>query len=220
MWEFTKVFSSSDNLFKFLFVGGVSMIFVALFYPLKQQHELQLKYNEFNLEKALLGNKIQKIKDKVSTLTKLHPSVNNELDSLAAILAKAKTQVEKEKIRKIAFKIEENFKSDRELINKLIEENKVDNIKLSNNAESLLILDGQISTYKTYTSFFWVTGLCIGVLGLLGWIYSTYMTIQLRTLQFQKNKLELHKLSSKEEEIEDKDEKSSTDTPPNIEKEV
>lgn len=195
MWDFTKIFTNSDNLFKFLFVGGISMVFVAMFYPLKQQHELELKCNDFHLEKALLDIKIKELKSEVKELEQAFKQTNNALDSLGLLMKKSGNH-NKIEISKTAINLEKEYNEALKQMQKKISDESIEKTKLEFNGKSLLILDDQIHTYRTYTAFLIGIGIILSLIGLAGWSWSTWLTEMLRKQQYLKNDMELKTTSN------------------------
>lgn len=196
MWDFTKIFSSSDNLYKFLFVGGISMVFIAMFFPLQKQHELQIEKNKFDLESALLLNKIDQTKKKAAELKRVHSEISLRLDGLSKNYEK-KNKSDKFQISKEATDLEKEFNEAKKIIVELINQNKEDNIRLEYNGKSVIILDEQIETYRAYTLWLKTIGFIIGLIGLIGWTGSTVRTEKIRKQQIAKNQIEIDELNAK-----------------------
>ncbi|PRZ19575.1 hypothetical protein [Flavobacterium granuli] len=54
--------TGTENLFKLLFINGIVIILIGLFYPLQKRDELQIKISDFNFEVNLLNNEIYNLK--------------------------------------------------------------------------------------------------------------------------------------------------------------
>lgn len=196
MWEFTKIFSSSDNLYKFLFVGGISMVFVALFYPLSKQHELELNKNNLEFEVELLSNETDLLKRKVENLRIYNKKVNSILDSLKLNFFETDS-IQKKSINQRINSLSISYDS---LYNKteyLIQNSKISNIKLNYNVKKVQILSSHIITYRWYTYFLFFIGFVFGWIGLIGWGIATFKTDKIRNQQISKNQLELDAMEKK-----------------------
>jgi len=202
MWEFTKIFSSSDNLFKFLFVGGISMVFVAMFYPLRKQHELEIQTNQFEMEKALLSMKILDLEKKVNSLKALDQHLNKQLDSLNKLIKKSTKTIQIQKLKLEGKKLIVEF-DEKNLVGKNYGQDlSIDNIKLKYSGKAIDILQQQSNSYKSYTCLLKTLGWLTFLIGLIGWCYATYKTEKLREQQIEKNQRDLDKGKKHTEETE------------------
>ena len=73
-----SLFSGSDNLYKHLFIGGLGMIILSLFYPLEKEFQLSTQKDNYNKEIRLLNTDIEKLKKAVSIIELVTPYYFNE----------------------------------------------------------------------------------------------------------------------------------------------
>ena len=61
--ELSSLFSwNTDNLFKFLFINGIVLVVISLFYPLQKQQELELEKIKYDQKVELINLKITNLK--------------------------------------------------------------------------------------------------------------------------------------------------------------
>lgn len=60
-----SLFTGSENLYKYLFLGGIGMLVLSVFYPLDKRYELSKEIDSYNYEVKLLNNDINALSKKV-----------------------------------------------------------------------------------------------------------------------------------------------------------
>jgi hypothetical protein len=158
--------SNSDNLFKFLFIGGIMMFIVAMLYPLQKEQEIELEKIAHNKEVNLLNLEIKQI-DKESE--EISDFVDKQ-DSIINILKKEKgTQG---KIKSIKKTINDKHTA----IKKSVKQRDIKVVVLEFNKKKIETLESHLNEYNSYTNFLYWGGLIIAIFGLLGWSLSTGLT--------------------------------------------
>jgi hypothetical protein len=151
MQMLNNIFTGTENLFKLLFINGILIILIGLFYPLQKRDELELKIIEYNSSVDLLNRDITELFNQSTEL-------KNRIKKVKA-KQKSKTQDFQHQIKEFKHKVYEQDKKTIEVENqkKLID-------KLSNQQE----------TYNKYCKAFLVFGALIAIIGISGWSRLTY----------------------------------------------
>jgi hypothetical protein len=156
--------TSTENLYKFLFINGTVYLVISLFYPLQKRDELMLKVIDYNEKVELLNFEIEKVKSDVDQFKLFSNLMVSEIDSLK-LTGKKNLSLTKVKQK------EYNDKFD------LLEQRKDDlkrkNISLEASNEKIKELKRQSETYKTYTLWLSISGVVCLVFGFLGWFKNT-----------------------------------------------
>ncbi|WP_395061341.1 hypothetical protein, partial [Flavobacterium sp.] len=98
-------FLNTDNLYKFLFSGGILMIVFSLFYPIEKKQLLELEINNFNKQTELLNNDINLLNVEVNQLKSTSKETLNTLEKLQ----KTKNDVNQIQVSKEISKIKDNY---------------------------------------------------------------------------------------------------------------
>jgi hypothetical protein len=175
--DFSNIFPSSDNLYKYLFAGGLIMILFGIVYSFEQKQRLLFESNLFNKQSAVLMEEISQIKLDLSDLRK---SINNtELRSKDSTLSQAViSDLKKETSLNIARLKETN------------NELKIKSILLDFEGERIIISDKLYQEVKNYKNVLIIFGSIILIYGYIGWRRYT-------NISDQKNKVELDLLKKK-----------------------
>jgi hypothetical protein len=83
MSELISWFPSTENLYKFLFIGGVLSLGFSFIYPMEKAQELELQLNGFKQNVQLLSVEINTLKEDYDQLVILTNETKSKLDSLS-----------------------------------------------------------------------------------------------------------------------------------------
>jgi len=188
--DFSGLFSNIDNLFKFLFLGGIVLITLSIVYPLQKKQEIEIEIINFNKDAELLNLEINELNKKVNEFKEDSKSYITLLDSLKTEKNKSHAT---EKSDNISLRIE-NIKSDYNKEFSDIEKKKLEidikNVITDYNQSKIETLKQHSSSYKSYSIWLLVVGILFVLTGLVGWIYSTINTEALKKQQIKKYKNE------------------------------
>lgn len=151
MQMLNNIFTGTENLFKLLFINGILIILIGLFYPLQKRDELELKIIEYNSNVNLLNRDISEL--------------YNQSVELKNKIKEAKSK-QKTKIHDFQPQIKELHK-------KIYEQDKK-KIEVENQKSLVDKLINQQETYNKYCKAFLVFGALITIIGLSGWSRLTY----------------------------------------------
>lgn len=167
---------NTDNLFKFLFLNGVVMIAIGLFYPLQKSNDLQLNILEYNKKVELLGQDAIKLKNDVKVLNVI---VDSRIKLAESLVSKRKYLKSESEIVSLNNEINEiKLKTNLEYQEKLKNENDLINNKITLAGEKLVIneLKDQASVYDSYCFWLFTIGILSGIIGFLGWVVTTFFS--------------------------------------------
>lgn len=192
MVDLNSLFSGNDNLFKFLFVGGLVMVFFAISYPLQKKQDIELETNTFNQQASLLNKEIGdlnttiKLKSKESSLTIL------EIKSLQKYRTKVSAPIRISINRKIELLKQANINST-DSLNTTLQEIKVKKIVLDYNQKRIELLETHSNEFSKYS--FWLTtfGCIFSLSGLIPWCISCVITEKLKIKELKLKTKELNK---------------------------
>jgi hypothetical protein len=178
--DYLNSLSNSDNLFKFLFLGGIMMVLVAMVYPLQKKQEIEIEIVAFNKEVHLLNLEIEELSTKVNAANAKSNKTYTTLDSLSNIKGTSK---EIERIKK-----EFNLEYNKIEIKKREQEIKL--VVLDFNKRKIEVLKKHAVTYNSYSNKLLTWGIIILILGFIGWTILTVQSIKLKISEIRKNNRE------------------------------
>lgn len=161
--DLSSLFSISDNLYKFMFVGGIVMVIFSVTYPMQKKQLIDIEVNTYNQQATLLNKDI-------SDLYKQIGDFKQDLPKLKPQSAKSSSKIIKQNIAK-------NTMFD---LDKKVREVNTKSIVLKYNLERVKILKNHIKTYDSYTCWLTWIGISSGVVGFIMWSISTWNTERLK----------------------------------------
>jgi hypothetical protein len=167
---------NTDNFFKFLFLNGLVMIAIGLFYPLQKSNEIQIRILDYNKKVELLEQDIIKLKNDLRVLNTI---VDNRIKLSESLVNQRKYLKSQSEIIIINNKISETkLKTNLEYQEKLKNKDNIGKNKIILNAEKRVIqqLKKQASVYDSYCYWLFNVGLFLGIGGFIGWIITTFFS--------------------------------------------
>ena len=174
--DYLSSLSNSDNLFKFLFLGGIMMILISMIYPLQKKQEIDIEVLAYNKEVCLLNLEIDELQNTVNKASKEAKKTLRKLDSLKNI-KDSKTQI---------CKIQKKTNTEFAIIAKQKRNQDIKLIVLQFNKNKIEVLKQHSDTYNSYSNKLLFWGIIIANLGFLGWVYSTIQTEILKRKEIKK----------------------------------
>jgi hypothetical protein len=153
--DLLSLLTGSENLYKYLFVAGIGMIVLALFYPLDKEYDLACKRDTYNKEINLLNYEIEKLKDSAAKVEKDYSSLVDKYNQ------------SKTKIEKVALK--ENFDLRYKGLLDSRKNIEVKQINLDYDKQAILTLQAHINDYEKYEWWFYIFGSLFTIGGTVGW---------------------------------------------------
>jgi len=144
--EFTNLFSGSDNLFKYLFLGGFGMIILSLFYPLQKKQELEIERITYEKEVDLFQIEIN--------------TLNKNIDNFEKMILQSSSKVKTNRIANDSLK-----NSIKILANTL----DIKMVLLKYNKSKIDIFEKQYKTYNRYSLGLLIFGILLMVFGGIKW---------------------------------------------------
>ena len=173
--DFTS-FLNTDNLYKFLFSGGILMIFFSLFYPIEKKQLLELEINTYNKQTEILNNDIKLLNIEVNQL-----KINSKKTlNILTDLQKTKTKKNSIQVSKEISLIKDNYNKSFYEIKSHQEECNLKNINIKYNKCKIEIVQNHISTFNFYSWFLLIFGVLFTFFGLIFWFKSAQNTEQLK----------------------------------------
>ncbi|WP_184544127.1 hypothetical protein [Mucilaginibacter sp. FT3.2] len=183
--DVSSLFSGVDNLFKFLFIGGLVMLLTSMFYPLQKEQELDIEINSYNKEVKLLNRELGELRLDVSKLNKSSSEILAELRTLKQG-ERTKSKLKKSSITKQIKDIKANFKTNYDSLYKRKQTTEIKEIVLDFNKSKIILLKKYSDSYGDYTSKLTWWGIAFIVIGLVGWIISTITAELLKIKELKK----------------------------------
>ena len=169
--------TSTENLYKFLFINGMILVILSMFYPLDQKNKIELDKIEHNKNIDLLNKQISFLKNDVFEAQKKSNETLIFLDSLSKInTLEAKAKI---KIRKDA------FNSSIDSLKRIKENIDLKIINVESNRRKIIELSKQADNYSRYSIFFLIFGIIFFIVGLFGWYRGTKSLDELTKLEIQ-----------------------------------
>lgn len=173
--DFTS-FLNTDNLYKFLFSGGILMIFFSLFYPIEKKQLLELEINTYNKQTEILNNDIKLLSAEVEELKKNSAFTLKTLEKLQ----KSKTKTNNAQVCKEISIIKDGYNKTFFKIKNHQQETILKNINIKYNKCKIEILQNHICTFNFYSWFLLIFGILFTGFGLKYWFKSSQNTENLK----------------------------------------
>jgi septal ring factor EnvC (AmiA/AmiB activator) len=170
--DFSNLFSlGSDNLFKFLFLNGILLVVISLFYPIQKQNELDLQIIEYNKKVDILNNEINSMKKSIKKFEKQSIKIKTKTDSLKKVSNITKSKNALTSLSKIRISFNMTLDSLQKKKNKL----DLQTISIKSDKEKVKILSKQSDKYNSFSNWFVIIGAVSFSTGLVGWSYSAFI---------------------------------------------
>lgn len=182
--DVTSLIPNTDNLYKFLFVGGLLCIVFSIVYPMDKQHRIELEVNAYNKQVELFNKDISTLKIEVEQSKLVFNSKRNDLEKLYA------SKVHNYKTNSLENEIDSLLKSNREKLHKIT----TTDIVLKYEQERIKVLKGHIHSFSLYQWSLIVVGVFFTICGLRLWYRSTRKTDLIHDLEIRKREHEVRKL--------------------------
>ncbi|WP_310595111.1 hypothetical protein [Flavobacterium sp.] len=182
--EMSSLFSwNTDNLFKFLFINGIVLVVISLFYPLQKQQELELEKIKYDQKVELINIKISNLKNEMETFNLTSKAIELKIDSLKKISINLNTS---NKIKTL----KEQFNSTFNNIDKLKKDIEIEELNIKSDKAKIKILIKHAEEYRQYSNWFFRAGLISFFIGLIGWSWMTLVNESFKKEELKKIKRE------------------------------
>jgi len=174
--ELSSLLSGSDNLYKTLFIGGLTMIIFSLVYPIQQQQEIEIEKNSLQKEVSLLSLQLENLGLKLDKLESKTQKTKDTLNSLSRLI----TIENKDSILTVKNVIKKSYSDELQTIKDI--QHKSEKDVLTNEFEKLKIdiLEKYLSKYKNFTFAFILFGIVALIIGSIGWYKTTKLNSDLK----------------------------------------
>lgn len=181
--DISSIFPSSDNLYKFLFMGGVFMVVFSFIYPLEKKQKIELEINLYNKQIALLNEEIKILNYDVENL---------KLKSKATIktLEEIKENKDNSNRDNSIKQIQENY--NKEFYTLKAKENEVitKDIILKYEKSKIVLLQNHVGSFSIFRWIFLIIGTTFTIFGLWNWNKSTKISTEMQKLELEKKRRE------------------------------
>jgi preprotein translocase subunit Sss1 len=182
--DLSSLFAGVDNLFKFLFIGGLVMLMTSMFYPLQKEQELEIEINNYNQEVKLLNRDLGELKTDINNLNISAVKVESHLKSLAKLHSRNKS---KDASITLEIKgIKDGFKNSYDTLYKKKQTTEIKEILLEFNKSKITLLRKYANAYDDYAEKLKYWGIGFMAIGLIGWVISTVNVERLKIKELRK----------------------------------
>lgn len=181
--DISSIFPSSDNLYKFLFMGGVFMVVFSFIYPLEKKQKIELEINLYNKQITLLNEEVE--------------SLNNEVENLRTKSKETIKQLEFIKSSKDSLTASRQIREIQETYNKEFyatkaKENEITtkDIILKYEKSKIALLENHVHSFSIFRWLFLIIGTVFTIFGLWNWNKSTRISTEMQRLELEKKRRE------------------------------
>ena len=157
--DFMSFFSGSDNLYKHLFIGGLAIVVLSLFYPLEKENALREKKDICNKEIRTLNHEIKHLDGSTTDILELSKTYQETLSKLP----------KKKRFNKLRKSVQDNLTKQIDFLKKEREQIEIKKINIEYSYDAIKTLDSHIQSYHRYTSIFFWFGIIFTIAGVIGW---------------------------------------------------
>lgn len=158
---------NTDNLFKFLFINGIVLVVISLFYPIEKEQEFEVIKSDYELKVSMYEKKISVLKKEVQVFNNESIKIEGKIDSYK------KTNKKENEIKIQSLKNIFNTKLDS--LKSIRQEIDIDSIQLVNYQKKVVIFSNQVKKYNSFSTSFLIVGIISFISGLIGWSYMTFV---------------------------------------------
>lgn len=178
--ELSTLFSwNTDNLFKFLFINGIILVVISLFYPLQKQQELELEKIKYDQKVELINLKIFKLKNELTIFNLDSRAVEAKIDSLKKLPNEPKTLTSIKNLKN-------QFNSTFDIVTKSKEKLEIEKLNVKSDKSKIKLLIKHAEEYRQYSSWFFRAGLISFLIGIIGWGWMTYVNESFKKEELRK----------------------------------
>jgi|GEM_PF-2957940 len=158
--DLLSLLTGSDNLYKYLFIGGLGLIILSLFYPLNRKYEYITQKDLYNHEVKLLNYDIKVLDDATSKLSNESKSIQDQIKT-----ANIKKDLKAKNLLKASFfKQFDSITSFRTTIEKK-------KLAIEFNKARVDTLNNHIKDFTKYETIFFYAGILASLVGIIGWYF-------------------------------------------------
>lgn len=205
---------NADNLFKFLFLNGVVMVAIGLFYPLQKSNDLQIRILEYNRKIELLEQNIIGFKDDSKNLNKI---VESRIELAESLVEKRKNLQSNSDIANVNNQISElKLKTNISYQDIKKNQDKITGSQVNLRAEKKVIeqLKKQVAVYDSYCCWFLIIGIFLGIIGFIGWVSTTLFSEYANYKDFCEQRRKANRIKRRRKAIKAKSINNLTPQPP------
>ena len=179
--EIGSLFPSSDNPYKFLFMGGIFMIVFSFIYPLEKKQKIELEINLYNKQAELLNEEVLQLKKDVDKLKLRSKTSLKQLDSIKKLPDTTSASIEIKEIQ-------DNFIKEFHTTKFKEAEIQTKNIILKYEKERILLLQNQVNSFSIFRFILLVVGFIFMIYGLVKWLCATKLSTDIQKYELEKLK--------------------------------
>lgn len=158
--DLLQLLTGSENLYKYLFLGGIGLVIVSLFYPLNKRFELAKQKDLINKNIGIQNHKIEKLQEEVKSANAQYDLFQHEIDSLKNDAARNGVKISS---------IKDGANKTYSEVLKQQEEMDLGHINIHYDSARIETLNNHIEDFEGYqNSFIWI-GSILGAVGIFGW---------------------------------------------------
>lgn len=178
-----SIFPSSDNLYKFLFMGGIFMVAFSFIYPLEKKQRIELEINLYNKQITLLNEEIKVLNDEVESLK---IKTKETIETLELIKSSKESTIASKQIKEVQEIYNKAFYTTKAKENEITTKD----IILKYEKSKIVLLENQVNSFSIFRWLFLTIGTTFTIFGLWNWNRSTKISTEIQRLELEKKKRE------------------------------
>lgn len=182
--EISSLLPNSDNIYKFLFMGGIFMIVFSFLYPLEKRQKIEIETISLKESVAIQTFDMSRLKNRIDSMKKeLEPTIK-KLENAKKIPDMAQRNAAIEAIKK-------QYNQDFDISKQREIELKINQISNHYASKKIMLLEEHIESFKVFQHFFLIIGPFFVILGLFGWFKAVRISEKIQKMQSIKIEREL-----------------------------
>lgn len=173
--DYSSLFPSTDNLFKFIFLTGIIMVFTAMIYPLQKQQEIEVEILSYNQKVESLNSEIDDLTIDCKLLDSIVKKRIIELTVLSNRKKNSKSASERASISNQMQIIKNNVNTSHTVLKGKEKSSELKSLSSKYEKRKIELLQKYANKYEGYTCFFLWVGIPLACAGLVSWICSTWV---------------------------------------------
>lgn len=158
--DLLAILTGSENLYKYLFIGGIGLIILSLFYPLNKKYEYTCQKDYYNNEVKLLNYDLSNLD---TTSAKLNIDSKSIIQALSSNHSPSNANNRERQILKDSFnKQYDSVISFRKQIGRK-------QLDIEYNQVRVETLQNHIKDFTKYETIFFWAGIIASIIGIFGW---------------------------------------------------
>jgi hypothetical protein len=153
--DLLSLLTGSENLYKYLMIGGIGMLVLGLLYPLNKKYELICQKDSYAKEINVLNYKIDNLYDSVQNFQIRTKQIEKSLDTI-----KDKTIIQS---------LKDEFANTDNRYQKDLIQSHLNSFNAEYDKNRIKTLETHIGEFQVYEKIFFWGGIACSIIGIIGW---------------------------------------------------